>query len=985
MRYLLTVFFVFFYFIGFGQGIITKQYTIENGLMANDVRALCVDSKGIVWIGSRSGLAQKIQGLVKANEDAARYRYTNITDIIEDDKQGIWVGSYGQGVLYRGKGEVRIISVQQGLISNRIRRLYHNGDYIYVATSDGVSLISKKDFTVITPSFVTNKHHPFEVSDFFEYRGEVYVATINDGIFKLVNNELVLVEKEGRIFAAIGFDDKVFIGGEDGLVVKDLSTKKVIAKYDIPPVKDIKKANNQLYIVSGGVDDNNGRLYRWDGVSLDNITEYLGVSSTDFYSVGYDEKNDFLYIGTKSQGVFQIDLFSPLSYDSSHGGVSVIKKLKDRVFFFTQKGVLIQNKDEEVGTIPLSAFKHYQEQHYRKHLAITTKTNHFFEIDYTVPADKIIFYSAVEYNGAIWVSSNIGVFQIGYNGYILSYHSIHTYQFGYYQNRFIETNPFGGIRVYQDLNKMDYQYHFRVDSDDIPRDIVDIEYVGDKMFLAGALDGLYTFDGKNFMSLSKRNLFPENRLKKIERGANNTLYVATDFNDIYILETQSGKYMVKDFISNKDITGANITLLKCIGQRILIGTSKGLTVIDGKDKFHFDKEQGFGNDEILSYELKDNLLFIGTVDGVYTLDITYFKRRHVQYEVNISDITINGHELERNGEVYHHIRKLELDSRENNIQIGFEVLGTKFPGKLEFQYRLKLGENWISVKENRLDLHYLESGSYPIDIKVYDYDSGNELIYPLLFVEVDKPFYAKAWFIILCAFLLLAISSLFYLFRFKQLRKVQIAERKKLEYQKRLAEVKLQSVRSQMNSHFIFNVLSSIQYYIIKEEVDDALFYLERFAQLIRTTLDMSTRERITLKEECEYLSTYVEIENMRLDGRVSFEIDAKGVDLRGILVPPLLLQPFVENSLVHAFPQHIKSPRIVICIYKTEEEYLVIEIKDNGVGDTTVNNKKHESKGMAIVKERISLIQSYLDEDLIIKHDSEGTVVRIVLKNVLK
>lgn len=217
------------------------------------------------------------------------------------------------------------------------------------------------------------------------------------------------------------------------------------------------------------------------------------------------------------------------------------------------------------------------------------------------------------------------------------------------------------------------------------------------------------------------------------------------------------------------------------------------------------------------------------------------------------------------------------------------------------------------------------------------------------------------------------------------MRKVQIAERKKLEYQKRLAEVKLQSVRSQMNSHFIFNVLSSIQYYIIKEEVDDALFYLERFAQLIRTTLDMSTRERITLKEECEYLSTYVEIENMRLDGRVSFEIDAKGVDLRSILVPPLLLQPFVENSLVHAFPQHIKSPRIVIRIYKTEDEYLVIEIKDNGVGNTAVNNKKHESKGMAIVKERISLIQSYLDEDLIIKHDSEGTVVRIVLKNVLK
>lgn len=985
MRYILTVLLLFVYHITLGQGVVTKQYTIDNGLMANDVRALCVDSNGVLWIGSRSGLTQKIQGVVKSNEDAARYRYTNVTDIIEDDDRGIWVGSYGQGILYRAKGEVRIISTQQGLISNRIRRLLAVGDKIYVATSDGVSIISKKDYSITNPVFTSNKNNPFEVSDFFEYNNEIYVSTINDGIYKIVGDKLVFVEKVGRVFAAISLNGLVFYGCQEGLIVKDYTTNKLVKKYDIPPIKDIKRANNQLYIVSGGIDENNGRVYRWDGVSLENITEYLGAFETDYYSISYDDKNDFLYLGTKTQGVFQVDLFSPLSYDPSYGSVSVVKAINDRVFLFSNKGMYMQEKNATVGEVSLQAFKNYQQQHYKKHAAHTTKANHFYEIDYTTPAEKIVFYSAVTHNNSIWVSSNIGVFQVGYNGYILSYHSIHTYKFGFYKNQFIETNPFGGIRIYSDLFKMEYKYYFRIDSEDIPRDIVDIAYVDNKMYFAGALDGLYSLEDKELLSLSRLNVFSEHRLKKITNGPNNTLYVATDFNDIYVLETKSGKYVVKDFISNKDIIGSNITLLKCINGQVFIGTSKGLTVLDKNHKFYFNREQGLGNGEILSYTLVNNLLYIGTTEGLYVLDVTYFKQREVQYHINISQIEINGKELDKKGEIYYDIKELSLKSKENNIQIGFEVLGTKFPNKLDFQYRLKPGENWMNVRENKLELHYLESGIYPIDIKIVDYDSGNELIYPLLYLEIAQPYYATTWFILMCVGLLLGLSYLFYRLRLMQVKRIQIIEKKKLEYQKRLAEVKLQSVRSQMNSHFVFNVLSSIQYYIIKEEMDDALYYLERFAKLIRTTLDMSTIERITLKEECDYLKVYVEIENMRLNGRVCFEIDKGNVDLGSVLIPPLLLQPFVENSLVHAFPASIEHPLLVISMVKSGDNDLVIEIRDNGIGNMSVKEKRHDSKGLCIVKERLSLIQQYEEEDLVVTHHSEGTTVRIVLKSVIK
>lgn len=983
MRNILAIYFFFVSVISFAQGIVTKQYTIDNGLIANDVRALCVDSKGVLWIGSRSGLAQKIQGNVKPNEDAAEYRYTNISDILEDAEGNMWIGSYGQGVLFRGKEEKRIITKKDGLLSDRIRKIFSYKNVIYVATSEGVSVIHKNSFKIVNPSFEKSLQHPFEVSGFFEFDGIIYLTTINDGVFTINNNKLIKVDDQRRIFAVHQKDGLVFYGCQTGLFVKDFKKKQLVAQIEIPSIRDIQEVNNQVYFVSANVYESGGGVFRWDGESLEEITKVFGIDATDLYSISLDEKNDFLYLGTKSQGLFQVDLFSPLMHNSSVGHVMALGELDRRVFIFSEEGLIITQDDKEIKKVALSVFKSYQEQHYKKYSDIATISNHFFEIDYNLKAENIVFYKAVKNKNDLWVSTNIGIYKLDRNGYIMSYYPIHTYEYGFYKNNLVETNPYGGVRIYRNLDKMDYDYHFRIESINIPRDVIDIAHTTNKMFFAGALDGLYVYEDGKFTSLKGNGLFAESRLKELAVGDNDVLYVATDFNDIYGLETKSGQYEVVKFIPNSEINGSSINLLEFADKKLFIGTNRGLTVIENDNKFFFNKEQGFGRGEITSDLLLGNLLYIGSGKGLSTLDVSYFKKKNISLQVSISKIVINGVEKSKEGKPYYDIKMLELKANQNNLQIGFDVLGAKFPDKLHFQYRLKPSENWVNVKSNRLDLHYLQSGIYPIDIKIYDYDSGSELIYPLLLLDIQAPFYTKLWFYIVATLVVIGIFYLIYKARLVQIQKEEAVKRKKYEYEKRLAEVKLMSVRSQFNSHFIFNVLSSIQYYILKEEVDDALYYLDCFAKLIRKTLTISSKERITLKEECEYLKDYVLIENMRLDGRVTFSVEEVDEGVSAILLPPMLLQPFVENSLIHAFPKSVESPQIRIVITKQNKD-VIINIIDNGIGIASQSKSTHESHGMNIVRERMSLIQEYLDEDLTVERTTEGTVVKLILKGVI-
>jgi len=984
-RYIVLLFLCFLCPLLYAQTTVTKYYTTEDGLIANDVRALLLDSKGILWIGSRAGLSVRQQGKITTDEVALEHRFTNITAIVEDQQQGIWIGSYGQGILYKGPKHTRLFNEKQGLNATRINALFVTATHLYIGSSEGIARINLQSLVVEASPTKNTLETPSPVSSFYQIGTTIFATTINHGVFKVEGNQLIPVSEAKEIMASY-YNPKwetLFLGLKFNLEILQSSANQRKVAHRIKGVRFFQAVEDKVYWVGADIFNEGGGIYAWDGKQIEKLNQQYGILDEELYSLAYDAKRKFLYVGSKKQGLYQVDLASPLRVDTRFGAVEAIVIKADTTYFFGANGLSIVRNNQVTHALDKAVFKAYQLAHNQKFIGVASRANHFFEIEHQIPAEQILFYKAVIGPYGIWVSTNIGLFQLNEEGEIENYFGVHTYQFDFVGDKLLETDPYGGVRLYHNIADFQFELLHREDGAFVPRDIVAMQSVKDKMFLAGALDGLYVYENKRYRSLLSEGVFTENRLKHLAKGEGETLYVATDFGDIYYLDVHGNQPKVIRKIPQQVIVGHGITFLHYHKNQLLVGTNKGITVLDAKGTFLFNKEQGLYNYNVKSSAIIGDQLILGTDTGAYSLDLTYFKPQQLAYNLVISSVKINGAQLDLNAMNLAKEKKyLELPYDQNSIFVPFVLLGAKYPEKLKFQYRVKPTAKWLDLEQPSLSLNYLNAGEYPIEIRIYDYDKGAVQVKPLLHLIIKPPFYYSWWFFSL----IVLVGIVFVVLVIQRMKRQQEIKDKQLRYEKKVAELKLLSVRSQLNTHFIFNVLSSFQYFIIAHKEEEALYYLERFASLIRKTLNLSMLEQVTVKEELEYIQGYFELENMRLDERVQLDIQVdENLNTHQIMIPPLLLQPFVENSLVHAFPESIKQPKIIVKVYRKQND-VILEVLDNGIGkqEQPQLRAKHDSKGMFLVKERMKMIQDYLDEHMSLVSTTSGTQVRLVLKDVL-
>jgi len=197
--------------------------------------------------------------------------------------------------------------------------------------------------------------------------------------------------------------------------------------------------------------------------------------------------------------------------------------------------------------------------------------------------------------------------------------------------------------------------------------------------------------------------------------------------------------------------------------------------------------------------------------------------------------------------------------------------------------------------------------------------------------------------------------------------------------EKRLIEIQLETLRRQLNPHFTFNAINSLQYFILNRETDLALEYLYKLSGLIRQTLDHSGKLYVSLAAEVDYLKLYMTIENIRIENRVKFAITmGEQIDDQSLHIPSMLIHPFIENSFLHSFPANHTHPKIEVHFTLIDEDYISCTIKDNGVGF----DQHKTSSGIRLVEERLGLIPSQPKPSLCIKSfPNKGTTVQIILK----
>jgi sensor histidine kinase YesM len=201
----------------------------------------------------------------------------------------------------------------------------------------------------------------------------------------------------------------------------------------------------------------------------------------------------------------------------------------------------------------------------------------------------------------------------------------------------------------------------------------------------------------------------------------------------------------------------------------------------------------------------------------------------------------------------------------------------------------------------------------------------------------------------------------------------------------------MKALRSQMNPHFTFNVLNSIQYFISENDMESAELYIEKFASLIRMILDQSRTAYITLEQEISILKLYLELEEMRFEKKFNYtmDIDSK-IETGKLLIPGMLIQPIVENAIKHGI-RYKEGDAMIKISFSTENSKLVCRVADNGIGQAEAEKlkagKSHKSVATAIIRERMEALSSiyniklaYNTED-IYNEDGKPDGIRVTIE----
>ncbi len=984
--------FLFFFVWGnvvLSQNYPSKNYTAANELPNNTVRSLLVDSNNVLWIGTENGLLKKENDVFTSFFEEDGLALNSCWAIAEDKNKKLWFGSYGEGVSIYDGFKFKVISEKDGLVHNEITKLFSFGNYMYVGTSNGISIIDINTYKVLSLN-LPSSNELFRIQDFFEYHKEIYVATYNSGIFKILNTgkqpSLVKVNDDTYVYSVLVDNDSIYSSNK-GFFTKNKIDNYVNGNNDLPLIKYGKSIiwdhiickNNKIFVAAWGIYDTNGGIYEVVNDRLISRASEFNVPSKEVISLAYDPNFEKLYVGTKDAGLFEITLNPKIKFhripDENILGFARTKNTS--AILLDDAIVLKANKTEKTLTLP--QLKKWQENYVSEtQYPLPKHQDDFYELDYSIKAKEIRFYDIKVMRDTFWVNTNIGIFAIKETGDLVRYLPLHSEEINFTTaGQLIETNPYGGVRIYSDLDALEYA-HFKKEDPQTPTMIVSSLQTGKKTYFLSVFSGLYVWQDNEFRSYLNSGIWKEKKLKHITALGKN-LAISTEFGDVFLVNDEKSFKILKK-IPRAKIQGNTISFLKQYCGNLIIGTEKGLTLYKN-DRFIFiDKEQGL-QQPLLSAEVNENILKIGTTNGYYNLDLESINNSNALVDqVSIKEIFINNHKYPL--ETSKNPKALDLAYNENTIRLKFSTNAHPYPHKLKYQYRLNANETWSNpTSKPEVFLPFLPPANYNINVKVLDESTGLSYSQALLQMTILPPFWKTWWFALL--FFVLIISMIYSIYKIQIMQTQKFEEQKGL-IQKRFEETKMEALLSQMNPHFIFNAMNSIQYYIMDSDIDKATIFLGDFAKLIRLNLDHCTKPTILLSEEIEYLESYIRVENTRFNNaiKVIIEIDPL-LDTYDIEIPTMLLQTFVENVFVHAFPNSISNPTLKVSFKSLSDAVLQCKIEDNGIGFSKgATNKLHESKGVSLVKERLQMLGYNVDNAVRINSiENRGTTVILEIK----
>jgi len=292
-----------------------------------------------------------------------------------------------------------------------------------------------------------------------------------------------------------------------------------------------------------------------------------------------------------------------------------------------------------------------------------------------------------------------------------------------------------------------------------------------------------------------------------------------------------------------------------------------------------------------------------------------------------------------------------------------------------------------NLREVRYD--FLPPGDYEFEVKTSSVRgewSSDKLQYAF---TINPPFWEENSFRILS---FIGLVSTVWFFLLRRIRKIKKQEQEKSKARQLIAELESKALRAQMNPHFVFNCMNAIQEQILMKEIQSAYTYLSKFARLMRMVLEHSSEHALTIEEEIIMLELYLELESLRFDGAFEYSIDCDD-DASFLLLPNLMIQPFVENAIWHGLLPKQGKKKLQIK-FKIQNNNILCSVEDNGIGRAGAalrqqkQKKVHRSHAIGLVNKRLELINknagakaTLIVTDLLTEtQKAKGTLVEINL-----
>lgn len=933
------------------------NYSIEDGLLDNRINCITSDKNNHIWIGTLGGINRfdgqspgKTSNTFKTYLLKPELSTSQVTSLVADLKGNLWFSTDGMGVgKFDGKS-FTYYNKQNGLADDYVRSICLDANNnVWFGTRNGICFYNGSEFKRIDSNIV----QPNNISQIIADKDKhLWFCTYGQGVFKYEGDTFYNYnEKNGLV------RDWIRSATQDNAGNLWFTSKSGVSKFDGKKFLNFNAGNGLFYPnINIVVQDMEGNMWfgtdgkgalKFTGETFVSYTTQEGLSSDIVMSLIEDKKQN-LWFSTYGNGVCKYDGKSFSNYTTENGLNNNIvwtsmSDSKNNIWFGTSEGLC--KYDGETFTP------------YGIKEGLGAKT----------------VYSILEdHHGNLWIGTT------------------------------------SGVSVFDGVSFKNYTY----EENNIGKNVKSILQDKQKNIWFGTSNGVFKYDGAKFTGYSATEGLTDNNVVSVMQDNQDNLWIGTINGVTYF----DGKSFSKIVIDAKYSSNYINFMVFDSRMHLWVGTNNGIYDLDAnvynktrKTVFkHYTNFEGLRslecNQNAAYKDTKGNLWF-GTSEGV--LKYTPSKEKTTTGSVKEPMTHITGVRLFLQPTDWSKYtssidsttglpHNLSVNYRKNYFTFDYIGISLSNPSSVRYKFMLTgFDQDWSPPTDATFASYSnLPYGKYTF--KVIAVNKNNEWNKnPATFsFEITAPFWMTWWFYLLCFVAATSIIWMVYRWRVSVIRRKHHTQQ--LEYKSKLLMLEHQTLNASMNRHFVFNALNSIQYYINKEDKLSANKYLSSFAKLIRKNLDSSLSNFVPLSEEIERLELYLELELMRFESKFEYQIIVDdNIDTESIEIPPMLLQPYVENSIWHGLLPLGKPGLIKINIKENEVGNIAITIEDNGIGIVASMDKKlkngqiHISRGMEITEGRINLLKAMTNSGISVNGPFDtknelnaitGTKVEIIL-----